>query len=184
MGFHSLIWVQWQTAKQPSSNQARLRLKFTLLAHTSNKQRGNILMTKHPHRSLIYFLLHCCCCDSNGPENIFPSIHPGSKIASLFLLPPLPRVCVVFLQDNDDGGVYDGSQEVSPGRAELHSGDRELWVESPRMPLGDDIHCWGLSGETDRVPCGNGDSLSAAESNRVHLVPFPFLVKCESEASG
>lgn len=36
-----------------------------------------------------------------------------------------PPICALF-QDHDDSGVHDGSEEVSPGRAELHSGDREL----------------------------------------------------------
>lgn len=34
-----------------------------------------------------------------------------------------------FFQDNYNSSMYDGSQEVSSGRAELHSGDRKLWVE-------------------------------------------------------
>lgn len=45
-----------------------------------------------------------------------------TKIFSLASFSSLP------FQDNDNCSLHDGSQEVSPGRTELHPGDRELWV--------------------------------------------------------
>lgn len=73
-------------------------------------------------------------------ENV--NIKPGKDLCFLHYCYPMHGpVCTnhtedqkypfsyTLFQDNYNCGMHDGSQEVSPGWTELHSGDWELWVE-------------------------------------------------------
>lgn len=94
----------------------------------------------------------CICPDFNGKIKVFfvpPRLWSGASLSKTvaaaatakvcsFLPCHKQHVCTLLFQDHHHGSLHDGPAQIPTGWAELHVGDRELWVSlslPPFVPL-------------------------------------------------